>query len=80
MLFTIKNEIHNNKIYKIFNILGIKFKFKKRSVYSDKLNNRDKEIIINENFKQHHGYYMDFKNPKTFSEKIQWMKIYDNDP
>ena len=23
------------------------------------------------------GYFMDFKNPKTFNEKLQWLKLYD---
>ena len=26
------------------------------------------------------GYWMDWKNPKTFSEKLQWLKLYDRRP
>lgn len=26
------------------------------------------------------GYWMDWKNPKTFSEKLQWLKLYDRKP
>ncbi len=26
------------------------------------------------------GYTMDFRNPQTFNEKIQWCKLYDQDP
>ena len=26
------------------------------------------------------GYHMDFKNPRTFNEKLQWLKLYDRDP
>lgn len=26
------------------------------------------------------GYWMDWKNPKTFSEKLQWLKLYDRNP
>ena len=26
------------------------------------------------------GYYMDFDDPRTFSEKLQWLKLYDRDP
>lgn len=26
------------------------------------------------------GYFMDFKNPKTFNEKLQWLKIYNRKP
>lgn len=26
------------------------------------------------------GYWMDWENPKTFSEKLQWLKLYDRKP
>lgn len=26
------------------------------------------------------GYWMNFNNPKTFSEKLQWLKLYDRNP
>ena len=26
------------------------------------------------------GYWIDWKNPKTFSEKLQWLKLYDKNP
>lgn len=26
------------------------------------------------------GYWMDWKNPKTFNEKLQWLKLYDRNP
>lgn len=26
------------------------------------------------------GYWMDFNNPKTFNEKLNWLKIYDHNP
>lgn len=26
------------------------------------------------------GYWMDWENPRTFSEKLQWLKIYDRHP
>ncbi|MDR3001209.1 MAG: hypothetical protein LBU89_08095 [Fibromonadaceae bacterium] len=29
-------------------------------------------------FKAHLGYSLDLKNPKTFNEKIQWLKLYGN--
>lgn len=28
-------------------------------------------------FRSHMGYWMDWENPRTFCEKIQWLKIYD---
>ena len=31
-------------------------------------------------FRRCHGWWPDFKNPKTFSEKIQYRKLYDRDP
>ena len=31
-------------------------------------------------YKLKFGYWMDFNNPKTFSEKLQWLKIYDRRP
>jgi hypothetical protein len=34
------------------------------------------ENYIKDCFKRAHGYPPDLKKPKTFSEKIQWMKIY----
>lgn len=31
-------------------------------------------------FKQKMGYPMDWKNPKTFNQKLQWLKVYDRNP
>ncbi len=31
-------------------------------------------------FKKRLGYKMDWKNPKTFNQKLQWMKLYDKNP
>ena len=31
-------------------------------------------------FKQRLGYRMDWKNPKTFNQKLQWLKVYDRNP
>ena len=31
-------------------------------------------------FKQRLGYKMDWKNPKTFNQKLQWLKVYDRNP
>lgn len=31
-------------------------------------------------FRFHLGYTVDFKNPKTFNEKLQWLKLYDRNP
>lgn len=31
-------------------------------------------------FKKHMGYKLDLKNPITFNEKLQWLKLYDRNP
>jgi len=35
------------------------------------------EIIINERFKKRFGYYLNWDNPKTFSEKVNFTKLYN---
>ncbi len=42
---------------------------------------KDNETLkknIKAKFKKYHGYELNLDNPKTLSEKIQWMKIYGN--
>lgn len=31
-------------------------------------------------FRTHMGYWMDWEDPQTFNEKIQWLKVYDRHP
>jgi len=31
-------------------------------------------------FKAHFGYEMDFEHPRTYNEKLQWLKLYDHNP
>ena len=31
-------------------------------------------------FRAHMGYKLDLENPKTFNEKLQWLKLYDRNP
>lgn len=31
-------------------------------------------------FRSRIGYWMDWKHPKTFNEKLQWLKLYDRNP
>lgn len=38
------------------------------------------EIYIKYKFKKRFGYKLDFNNPKTINEKIQWLKLYDRTP
>lgn len=38
------------------------------------------EACLKALFWMHQGYKLDFEHPKTFSEKIQWIKLYDRNP
>ncbi len=38
------------------------------------------KIYINKLFERLNGYKLDLNNPKTYVEKINWMKIYDRNP
>ncbi|MCZ9957393.1 ATP-grasp fold amidoligase family protein [Brachyspira hyodysenteriae] len=43
-------------------------------------NIRFREEIIKEQFKNALGYEPNLENPKTFNEKLQWLKLYYHDP
>ena len=38
------------------------------------------EKYLARKFKLSLGYDMDFKNPVTYNQKLQWIKVYDHDP
>lgn len=38
------------------------------------------KMYLQQYYAQNMGYYMDFNNPKTFSEKLQWLKLYNRKP
>ena len=38
------------------------------------------KFYLNFLYKRKYGYSIDWNNPKTFNEKLQWMKIYDHNP
>lgn len=38
------------------------------------------EIYIRIQYKNYMGKPLNLKNPKTFNEKIQWLKLYDRNP
>lgn len=38
------------------------------------------EFVIRYNFKTNMGYELDLEHPQTFSEKLQWLKLYDRRP
>lgn len=38
------------------------------------------KLYISVLFKRRLGYRMDWKNPRSFNQKLQWMKLYDRNP
>ena len=52
-------------------LLGIVIKF--NFLFPDKL-------YLKILFRLRMGYHLDLKNPKTFNEKLQWLKLYDRKP
>lgn len=40
----------------------------------------DDERYLKRKFKACMGYELDLENPKTFNEKLQWLKLYDRNP
>lgn len=78
-IFSIKNS--SNNTHKILVILNIKISIKKYDhlfykFYSDE----KRERLIKKWYKDNTGEELDFKNPQTYNEKIQWMKVYDTTP
>ncbi len=48
--------------------------------YLAKLNEKEYPVYLNKMFKLITGANLNLKKPKTFNEKIQWLKLYDNSP
>lgn len=63
-----KEEIWYTKIYK------------KRKIYYDKLTKDELKKELQEMFESSVGFACDLDHPRKFTEKIQWMKIYDSTP
>ena len=38
------------------------------------------EVVLKKMFKEKMGYALDLANPKTFNEKLQWLKLHDHNP
>lgn len=56
---------------------------KQRTIYLAILgfyNNKSDEDFLKMQFKNVFGYELDLENPQTFSEKLQWLKLYDRNP
>lgn len=58
---------HNRGEFLAFILMHLNF------LFSDKL-------YLSLLFRFKMGYWIDWKNPKTFSEKLQWLKLYDRKP
>lgn len=58
---------------KIFKIVAIALLNKLSLIFPDR-------IYLKMQFRLRMGYRLDLDNPKTFSEKIQWLKIHDRNP
>lgn len=46
----------------------------------DKLTNRDKILYVSKLFYESLGYYPNLKNPRSFNEKINWLKLNYHNP
>lgn len=44
-----------------------------RKIYND-------EEYLSMHFKRHTGYELDLEHPRTFNEKLQWLKLYNHNP
>ena len=51
-----------------------------RNVREGRYDNLSDEMYIRKNYKQVLGEYPDLKNPKSFNEKLQWLKLHDRKP
>lgn len=67
------NKMFRKFFYYLFNepsILGIAVLLRLSTILPDKW-------YLKLMFRLKMGYWMDFKNPKTFNEKLQWLKLYN---
>lgn len=62
-----KNLLRNPKLY--YHILIDKLSY-----------NLDDKTYLNRQYKRKFDKNIDFENPKTFNEKLQWLKLYDRNP
>lgn len=86
-IFSVKFLISNSKKYKVISILGIKVQLQKKTKFEKLLKKKfdpnlsleDKKYIIENQFEQAVGYKPNIDKPKTFNEKLQWLKLYNED-
>ena len=82
LLKLIKNNNLLSIFKSVFNLLG-----KKNYLYNiiynkrfDKLSYSEKKFIIEVQFENMVNYKLNLNNPKSFNEKIQWLKLYYKNP
>ena len=77
--FSIKNSRDNT--HKVIVILNIKIAIRNLdTIFYKFYSDEKKERLIKKWFKKNTGKELDLKNPQTFNEKIQWLKLYDSTP
>lgn len=72
---SIKNKLHKGLRY----IFDSDYRFL-IAAYSGKYDNMLDEEYLKRLFKARMGYELDLDHPKTFNEKLQWLKLYDRKP
>lgn len=63
------NRLVSDKMDKLVNLKMFNY------LYGESLTIKDKEFLIEERFCREVGYFPNLKNPQTFNEKINWLKI-----
>ncbi len=85
MKFSNVSDHYLKKTKRYISILGIKPKVNYWNKYHElylkgELNLENKRHFLEQWFKDSVGYFPDIENPKTLNEKIQWYKLFYNDP
>ena len=65
---------------RVIEVLSSKYRRNNLYAYLGFYNNTSDEAYIKKQFKNVFGYELDLDNPKTYSEKLQWLKLYDRNP
>ncbi len=74
-LFRKETTIHHSYVY----ILGFKILSYRRNLKKN-LTEKQSIAILKKQFRDMAGYELNIDNPKTFNEKIQWLKLYYKNP
>ncbi len=80
ILINVKRNKNEEKMHSYCREERYKNDFRFNMLVDENLDESVKRIIIAQLFYQSVGYYPDIDNPKTFSEKVLWLKLYNDDP